>query len=95
MKSYDSLLDGDVELQKEIQELVQRRVEEGIQQRLQQERQQAVLDVVAIRFPTLLEVAKQHVSRLEDKNELRQLAKQIVRAPDEKIALWALESFAA
>jgi len=40
MKSYDSLLDGDVELQKEIQGVIQRGIEEGIQreaERIQRE----------------------------------------------------------
>ncbi len=91
MKSYDSLLDGDVELQKEIQGVIQQRIQQGIQQELQR----MVLDVVEVRFPTLLEVAKEKVIQLEDKNVLRVLAKQIMLAPDETYARLTLESFAA
>ena len=118
MKSYDSLLDGDVELQKEIQEVIHRGIEEGLQreaeklqreaeklqreaEKLQREaeesiiaeQQQTVLYIVEVRFPALLEVAKQNVPLLKRRNELRQLAKQIMRAPDETFARWALNTF--
>ncbi len=134
LKSYDSLLAGDSELQKEIQEViqervqrevqeviqerVQREVQEVIQERVQrevqervqreiqervqreiqeriEERQQAVLDVVEVRFPALLEMAREQVAHLDDRNELRRLAKQIILAPDETTARWALSTFAA
>ena len=117
MKSYDSLLDGDVELQKEIQELVQRRTEEEIQkevgriqkeaekeaERIQKEaensviaeQQQTVLYLVEARFPTLLDGARQNVPLIKGRSELSQLAKQILRAPDETFARWALNTFEA
>jgi hypothetical protein len=139
MKSYDSLLDGDVELQKEIQELVERRAEEEIQKGLQRgferlqreaeilkleaeerqkrvqleaeerqkrvqleaensiiaEQQQTVLYVVEARFPTLLDVARQNVPLIKSRSELSLLAKQILRAPDETFARWALDTFVA
>ncbi|GAC1624718.1 MAG: hypothetical protein NVS4B11_20190 [Ktedonobacteraceae bacterium] len=69
MKSYDSLLDGDVELQKEIQEVIQEGIQKGIQEKIaesernglqqgiQQGMQQVILDIVEVRFPSLLEVA--------------------------------------
>ena len=91
MKSYDSLLDGDVELQKEIREVIR----EGIQEGIQKERQQAVLDVVEARFPALLEIAQEKVAHLDDRNELRHLARQIILAPDEQTARWALNTYAA
>ena len=97
MKSYDSLLDGDVELQKEIQEVIHRGIEEGLQREAEEsiiaEQQQTVLYIVEVRFPALLEVAKQNVPLLKGRNELRQLAKQIMRAPDETFARCALNTF--
>jgi len=145
LKSYDSLLAGDSELQKEIQEVIQERVQrevQEVQERVQrevqervqrevqervqrevqervqrevqervqrevqervqrevqeriEERQQAVLDVVEVRFPALLEMAREQVAHLDDRNELRRLAKQIILAPDEMTARWALSTFAA
>ncbi|GAC1393862.1 MAG: hypothetical protein NVSMB38_23830 [Ktedonobacteraceae bacterium] len=111
MKSYDSLLDGDVELQKEIQEVIQEGIQKGIQEKIaesernglqqglqqgiQQGMQQVILDIVEVRFPSLLEVAKQQVVHLNDKSKLSQLTKQITLAPDETTARWTLSTFAA
>lgn len=102
MKSYDSLLDGDVELQKEIQELVQKRVQEkiveyekAVQQGIQRGMQQIVLDIVEVRFPSLLEDARQQVAFLNDKSKLSQLGKQITLASDEIAARQVLSTIVA
>ena len=54
-----------------------------------------VIDTVEVRFPTLLDVAQQNVPLVKDKNVLKQLMKQIAQAPDEAMALWTLNTYAA
>ncbi len=54
-----------------------------------------VLDIIDIRFPTLTEMAKRRVQKIQAPADLRQLAKKIVVAPDEKAALQVLMSDAA
>jgi flagellar biosynthesis/type III secretory pathway protein FliH len=103
LKSYDSLLESDPELQKEIQEKaevskLEGKIEGKIEGKLEgkiEGRQQAVLDIVEIRFPTLLEVAQEQIVHLNDTNSLSLLTKQIILAPDEATARWALSTLAA
>ncbi len=83
LQPYDSLLDENPEVQRNVANIIV------------EERQQAVLDVVEARFPGLLGMAQVQVAHLDDRNELRRLAKQIILAPDEQTARWALNTYAA
>lgn len=51
-----------------------------------------VLDIVAARFPSLTEMAKRRVQKIDKPANLRQIATGIAVAPDEKTALQALMS---
>jgi hypothetical protein len=79
LRSYDSLLESDPEFRQSMAEA---------QQRL-------LMVVVKARFPTLVEQAQQKVVHLHNENDLSRLAKLIAGAPDEKIAHWVLNTFAA
>ncbi len=79
MRSYDSLLESDPE----------------IQQMKAQVRQEDVVFVVETRFPDLVEIARRRVVRLNKNEDLHRLMKQMILAPDEKIARWVLDTFAA
>ncbi len=83
MRSYDSLLESDPEFQ-------QRMAEREIATK-----QNSVIFVVETRFPNLLETAKQKIVRLNKNDDLNRLMKQMILAPDEKIARWVLDTFAA
>ena len=83
MRSYDSLLESDPEFQQRMAE-----GEIRSQQRL-------LMVFVKARFPTLVEQAQQKVVQLHQENDLSRLAELIASAPDEKIARWVLDSFAA
>ncbi len=83
LRMYDSLVDQNPE----IQERVARGVIEG--------RQQAVVELIEVRFPALVEIAQQQVARLNKPDELSRLTKQIALAPDEATARWLLSTFAA
>jgi hypothetical protein len=78
MHSYDSLLESDPE----------------IQQMKAQVRQEDVVFVVETRFPDLVEIAQRQVVRLNKNDDLHRLMKQMILAPDEKIARWVLDTFA-
>lgn len=54
-----------------------------------------VLDIVAMRFPSLTEMAKRRVQKIDKPANLRQIATGIAIAPDEKTALQVLMSEAA
>jgi hypothetical protein len=57
--------------------------------------QTIVLDLVEIRFPTLAKEAQHHIVQIKAVEALRQLAKQLVKAPDEATARWVLSTYAA
>jgi len=57
--------------------------------------QRLLMVVVKARFLTLVEQAQQKVVHLHHENDLSRLAKLIAGAPDEKIAHWVLNTFAA
>ena len=107
LKTYDSLLESDPELQKEIQEKAEAskiagRLEGKAEGKLEgkiegkiEGRQQAVLDIVEIKFPALLKMAQEQIVHLNDTSNLSLLTKQIILAPDEQTARWALSTFAA
>ena len=79
MHSYDSLLESDPE----------------IQQMKTQVRQEDVVFVVETRFPDLVEIARRQVVRLNKNDDLHRHMKQMILAPDERIARWVLDTFAA
>jgi hypothetical protein len=83
MRSYDSLLESDPEFQ-------QRMAECEIVTK-----QDSVIFVGETRFPNLVETAKQKIVRLNKIDDLNRLMKQLILAPDEKIAQWVLDTFAA
>ena len=83
MHSYDSLLESDPEFQ-------QRMAEREIATK-----QDSVIFVVETRFPNLVETAKQKIVQLNKNDDLNRLMKQMILAPDEKIARWVLDTFAA
>ena len=58
-------------------------------------KQDSVILVVETRFPNLLETAKQKIVQLNKNDDLHRLMKQMILAPDEKIARWVLDTFAA
>ena len=90
---------------------LEKRLEKGLQKGLQKGMEQGkmlgevegelnasrsiVLDIIDVRFPSLTEMAKRRVQKISAPTDLRQLAKRIVVAPDEKSALQALMSDAA
>ena len=80
---YDSLLDQDPD----VQARVARAKIEG--------QQQAVIDIVEIRFPALLEEAQQKVIRLNVSDQLSLFLKQMVTVSDETTARWLLSTLAA
>jgi hypothetical protein len=79
MRSYDSLLESDPE----------------IQQMKAQVGQEYVMLVVEARFPALLEIAQRQVAQLNKNDDLNRLMKQIILAPDEKTARWVLDTCVA
>ena len=83
LHSYDSLLESDPEFQQQMAEAM---IE--AQRRL-------LMVVVKARFPTLVQQAQQKVIRLQKEDDLCRLAQLIAGAPDEKIARWVLNTFAA
>ena len=80
---YDSLLDEDPDIQERV---AKAKIEA---------QQKAVIDIIEMRFPTLTEEAQEIVARLNKADQLSQLMKQMVMAPDEAKARWALKTFAA
>jgi len=80
---YDSLLDEDPDIQERV---AKAKIEA---------QQKAVIDIIEMRFPTLTEEAQEIVARLNKADQLSQLMKQMVMAPDEANARWALKTFAA
>jgi len=80
---YDSLLDEDPE--------VKERVARGKVEALQE----MAMEVVNDQYPTLAELAQERVLLIKQPEMLRQLVKQIYKAPDEATARWVLNTFAA
>ena len=80
---YDSLLDEDPEIQERVAKAELRG------------QQKAVIDIIEMRFPALIEEAQEKVAHLNKADQLSQLMKQMVLAPDEAMARWALKTFAA
>jgi hypothetical protein len=83
MRSYDSLLESDPEFQ-------QRMAESEVRGQ-----QKLLMFVVKTRFPALVQQAQQKVLRLQKEDDLYRLTELMVGAPDEKIAHWVLNTFAA
>lgn len=83
MRTYDSLLESDPDFQ--------RTKVEGERQGMVK----SLLIIVEARFPALLEMAQEPVSRLDTPDALNVLLKQLALAPDEKTARFVLESAAA
>jgi hypothetical protein len=82
VSTYDSLLDEDPD----IQERVARGKIQG--------QQNAVIELVEIRFPALIERAKQQIVGLNRPEDLSRLMRLIATAPDEAVARWILDTFA-
>lgn len=80
---YDSLLDEDPE--------VKERIARGKVEALQE----MAMEVVNDQYPTLAELAQERVLLIKQPEMLRQLVKQIYKAPDEATARWVLNTFAA
>ncbi len=57
--------------------------------------QKALLELIEVRFPALVEMAQQQVAHLNKSDELSRLMKQIALAPDEATARWLLSTLAA
>ena len=53
------------------------------------------LEAIEDQFPSLIELAQERVVLIRQPDILRQLVKQIFRAPDEATARWLLNTFAA
>jgi hypothetical protein len=83
LHKYDSLLDEDPEIQERVAKAELRG------------QQKTVIDIIEMRFPALIEEAQEKVARLNKADQLSQLMKQMVLAPDEAKARWALKTFAA
>lgn len=81
--TYDSLLDEDPEIQERVAKA------EIVGQ------QKAVLDFIEVKFPSLVQVAREQVVRLNNPEELSRLMKQIALAPDEATVRWVLGTFVA
>ena len=83
MHSYDSLLESDPEIQQKMAESEVRG------------QQKLLMFVVKTRFPALVQQAQQKVIRLQKEDDLYRLTELVIGAPDEKIAQWVLDTFAA
>jgi hypothetical protein len=83
MRSYDSLLESDPEFQQQMAESEIRG------------QQKLLMFVVKTRFPALVQQAQQKVIRLQKEDDLYRLTELMIGAPDEKIAQWVLDTFAA
>jgi hypothetical protein len=57
--------------------------------------QKALLELIEVRFPALVELAQQQVAHLNKSDELSRLMKQIALAPDEATVRWLLSTLAA
>ena len=88
---YDRLLDEDPD----IQERIARGVKKGIEQGKIEGQRKAVIEFIEVRFPTLVQTAQAQVASLSKSDELSQLTKQIVLAPDEATACWVFSTFTA
>ncbi len=81
--NYDSLLDEDPEIQE--------RVARGKIEALQE----MALEAVEDQYPSLVDLAQERIVHLRKPDLLRQLVKQIYKAPDENTARFILNTFAA
>jgi hypothetical protein len=95
LQVYDSLLESDPYFQKrlarETDEARQIALEEGLQKGLREGQQKNLIELIALRFPALKELAQQQVPQFTTDDELLQLMQGIVIAPDEEAARRALE----
>jgi len=82
LQTYDSLMDQS--------SYVQRKKVEGEVQGLQK----MALEAVEDQYPALVELAQERVMLIRQPDLLRQLVKQIFKAPDETTARWVLDTFA-
>jgi len=53
------------------------------------------IEAVEANYPSLVELAQERVTVIKQPEVLRQLVKQIFKAPDEATARWLLNTFAA
>ncbi len=83
LRMYDSLLEQD----SYVHEQRDRGRTEG--------QQKALLELIEVRFPALVELAQQQVAHLNKSDELSRLMKQIALAPDETTVRWLLSTLAA
>ena len=83
LRMYDSLLEQD----SYVHEQRDRGRTEG--------QQKALLELIEVLFPALVEMAQQQVAHLNKSDELSRLMKQIALAPDEATARWLLNTLAA
>ena len=83
LSMYDSLLEQD----SYVHEQRDRGRTEG--------QQKALLDLIEVRFPALVELAQQQVAHLNKSDELSRLMKQIALAPDEATTRWLLNTLTA
>lgn len=84
---YDSLVDEDPEFKAKVAQSKAEGKLEGLQQ--------MALEIVEEQYPSLTELAQERVVQIRQPELLRQLVKQIFRAPDETTARWLLTTFAA
>ncbi len=84
---YDSLIDENPE--------VKQRVAKGKAEGELQGLQKMVIEAIEGEYPPLVELAQEKVVHIRKPASLRQLVKLIYKAPDENIARWLLNNFAA
>ena len=77
------------------QRLVKQGRDEGLEQGLQQGMQRAVLDVIELKFPSLVPLARQKVPQATKPDALELVLKAVVATPEESVARLLLESLAA
>ncbi|MBV9708511.1 MAG: hypothetical protein JO125_14020 [Chloroflexi bacterium] len=94
MQSYDSLLDSDPEIQAREAKAAAQAAAQAFAQGTVQAKQETMLLVVQTRFPDLVELAKQRTVHLTP-DQLDIITQQIVRAPNENMARFALGDVAA
>jgi len=104
---YDRLLDEDPDIQeriargvkKGIEQDIEKGIEQGVKKGIEQGKiegqRKAVIEFIEVRFPTLVQTAQAQVASLSKSDELSQLTKQIVLAPDEATACWVFSTFTA
>lgn len=84
---FDELLEDDLYFQERDERVAARTANQVLQQ--------AVIELVQVRFPNIIEFAQQKVEHINAPETLHTLIKQVGAALDEATAKWAIHTLAA